>query len=89
MNELTRRDFVCGGLTAGIGIGVAPELLRSAVARQAQAPAPAAGADPYAMVDPELLDAIKKFPFLRFLRRRRSHLNGTYPVHQARRTCAW
>src|ERR1700685_510314 len=63
MNELTRRDFVCGGLTAGIGIGVAPELLRSAVARQAQAPAPAAGADPYAMVDPELLDAIKKFPY--------------------------
>ena len=63
MNELTRRDFVCGGLTAGIGIGVAPELLRSAVARQAPAPAQAAGADPYAMVDPELLDAIKKFPY--------------------------
>jgi len=63
MNELTRRDFVRGGLTAGIGIGIAPELLRSAVARQALAPAPAAGADPYAMVDPELLDTIKKFPF--------------------------
>src|SRR6202161_3190719 len=61
MNELTRRDFVRGGLTAGIGIGIAPELLRSAVARQPQAPA--AAADPYAMVDPELLDTIKKFPF--------------------------
>ena len=61
MNELTRRDFVRGGLTAGIGIGIAPELLRSAVARQA-APAPAAGADPYALVDPELLAAIKQFP---------------------------
>src|SRR5580704_12330075 len=61
MNELTRRDFVRGSLSAGIGIGVAPELLRSAVARQALALA--AGADPYAMVDPELLDAIKKFPF--------------------------
>ena len=61
MNELTRRAFVRGGLTVGIGIGIAPELLRSAVARQA--PAPAAGADPYAMVDPELLDVIKKFPF--------------------------
>ena len=60
MNGLTRRDFVRGGLTAGVGIGIAPELLRSAVAQQA--PAPAAGADPYAMVDPELLDAIKKFP---------------------------
>jgi hypothetical protein len=61
MNELTRRDFVRGGLSAGIGIGIAPELLRSAVARQA--PATAAGEDPYAMVDPELLDVIKKFPF--------------------------
>ncbi len=62
MNELTRRDFVRGGLTAGIGIGIAPELLRSAVARQAPA-TPAPGADPYALVDPELLAAIKQFPF--------------------------
>jgi len=61
MNELTRRDFVRGGLTAGIGIGIAPELLRSAVAPQA--PAAGAGADPYAMVDPELLATIKQFPF--------------------------
>ena len=60
MSELTRRDFVRGGLTAGMGIGIAPELLRSAVAGQARAPA--AGVDPYAMVDPELLDAIKKMP---------------------------
>src|SRR5271156_1209215 len=63
MNELTRRDFVRGGLAAGIGIGVAPELLRSAVARQANAPPPAVVADPYAMVDPELLATIKQFPF--------------------------
>jgi acetyl esterase/lipase len=63
MNSLTRRDFVRGGLTAGIGIGIAPEVLRSAVAGQAQSPAPAAGADPYALVDPELLAAIKQFPF--------------------------
>jgi acetyl esterase/lipase len=62
MSELTRRDFVRGGLTAGMGIGIAPELLRFAVAQQAPAPAPAAGVDPYAMVDPELLDAIKKMP---------------------------
>jgi acetyl esterase/lipase len=65
MNELTRRDFVRGGLTAGIGISVAPgialELLRSATAQQA--PAPPAGADPYAMVDPELLAMVKQFPF--------------------------
>jgi len=61
MNELTRRDFVRGGLAAGIGIGIAPELLRSAVAPQA--PAAGAGADPYAMVDPELLATIKQFPF--------------------------
>jgi acetyl esterase/lipase len=63
MNSFTRRDFVRGGVAAGIGIGIAPELLRSAVARQAPAPAPAAAADPYAMVDPELLTAIKQFPF--------------------------
>ncbi len=65
MNRLTRRDFVRGGLTAGIGIGVAPELLRSAAAQQtaASSPAAAAGADPYAMVDPELLAAIKQFPY--------------------------
>src|SRR5271170_1578943 len=61
MNELTRRDFVRSSLTAGIGIGIAPELLRSAVARQLSA-APAADADPYAMVDPALLAAIKQFP---------------------------
>jgi acetyl esterase/lipase len=66
MTELTRRDFVRGGLTAGIGLGVAPDLLRSAtVARQAQSqsPAPAVAADPYAMVDPELLATLKQFPF--------------------------
>jgi acetyl esterase/lipase len=65
MSELTRRAFVRGGLSAGIGIGVAPELLRSAVAHRAAAPAPApaAGADPYVMVDPELLATIKQFPF--------------------------
>ena len=65
MNEVTRRDFVRGGLTAGIGIGLAPELLRSAVApqKQAAASAPAAGTDPYALVDPELLAAVKQFPF--------------------------
>jgi acetyl esterase/lipase len=63
MNRFTRRDFVRGGLTAGIGIGLAPELLRSAVVPQVQAPARAAGPDPYALVDPELLAAVKQFPF--------------------------
>jgi acetyl esterase/lipase len=63
MNRFTRRDFVRSGLAAGIGIGIAPELLRSAVARQAPTPPPAAGADPYALVDPELLAAVKQFPF--------------------------
>ncbi|MGC2703428.1 MAG: hypothetical protein WA361_02870, partial [Candidatus Acidiferrales bacterium] len=63
MKKFTRRDFVRGGLTAGIGIGLAPELLRAAVAQQAAASAPAAGADPYALVDPELLAALKQFPF--------------------------
>ena len=63
MNGFTRRDFVRGGLTAGIGIGIAPKLLRSAFARQAPAQAPGAGADPYAMVDPELLATVKQFPF--------------------------
>ena len=60
MKEFTRRDFVRGSLTAGIGIGLAPELLHSAVAQQAST---AAAADPYAMVDPELLATIKQFPF--------------------------
>ena len=63
MNELTRRDFVRGGLTAGIGIGIAPGLLRSAVAPLAQSPAPAAAVDPYALVDPGLLAVIKQFPY--------------------------
>src|SRR5271154_1323767 len=66
MHALTRRAFVRGGLTAGIGIGIAPELLRSAVSQQAAAATPspvtAAAADPYAMVDPELLATIKQFP---------------------------
>ncbi|MGB8441603.1 MAG: alpha/beta hydrolase [Candidatus Acidiferrales bacterium] len=63
MNVLTRRDFVRGGLTAGIGIGLAPELLGSAIAQQAAATASAAGTDPYALVDPELRAAVKQFPF--------------------------
>lgn len=71
MSKFTRRDFVRGGLAAGIGIGIAPELLRAAVVPQAhaqaqtQATAQATGAtaDPYALVDPELLAAVKQFPY--------------------------
>jgi acetyl esterase/lipase len=68
VKKVTRRDFVRSGLAAGIGIGIAPELLRGAVAvqkqasTQAKAPA-AAAADPYAMVDPELLATLKQFPY--------------------------
>jgi acetyl esterase/lipase len=60
MTEITRRHFVRGGLTAGIGLGMAPELLRSTFFQQS--PAPTAAANPYAMVDPELIPAIKQFP---------------------------
>jgi acetyl esterase/lipase len=76
VSNFSRRDFVRGGLAAGIGIGIAPELLRAAVVPAAQpqaqepgqsptsspAQAPAA-ADPYALVDPELLAAVKQFPY--------------------------
>jgi acetyl esterase/lipase len=78
---ITRRNFVKNGLAAGIGLGLAPSFLRAGAMHQppaapvsrlplqksiqaaaVQAPAPPG----YAVVDPELVPALKTFPTVIF-----------------------
>jgi acetyl esterase/lipase len=62
MSEITRRDFVLSGLTAGIAASVVPENLRAAMPLDSTS----AITDPYALVDPELRPALNAFPTLTF-----------------------
>lgn len=64
MSEISRRDFVCEGIAAGIGLCAFPGLLRSSTNLQSQTAA--AGGDPYTTVDPELVAAVKKFQTMTF-----------------------
>src|SRR5437588_9656625 len=61
--ENGRRDFLRNTLASGIALGISPSLLK------AQPPPPiapftGAPADPYAIVDPELVPALKALPKL-------------------------
>jgi acetyl esterase/lipase len=58
MRELNRRDFVQRAVAAGIGLGTAPALFGTP-ALQSPSSQQKASADPYAMVDPELVPALK------------------------------
>lgn len=61
-NQLTRRDFVIRTAGFGLAIGLAPAATQ-AEAEQASRSEPSPGiADPYSLVDPELLPALKQFP---------------------------
>ena len=62
-NQLTRREFALRTAGAGLALGLAPAALL-AEAQQAPAAASAPLADPYSVVDPELLPAIKAFTTL-------------------------
>ncbi len=64
MTEISRRNFVRESLAAGIGLGILPGLLPPAAIQNSQVSA--APDDPYAMVDPELLPAIKSHPAFTF-----------------------
>ncbi len=65
MAELNRRDFVRSAIATGVGLGVASSVA-GATQPYFSAPLPAASADPYANVDPELVPALKKIPTLSF-----------------------
>jgi acetyl esterase/lipase len=62
-SETSRREFLRSTLTSGIALGVAPSLL-SAQPRQPTSPSTVAPANPYAVVDPELVPALKTLPKL-------------------------
>ena len=61
-NQLTRRDFAIRTAGFGLAIGLAPAAtLAEAEQASRSEPSPAI-ADPYSVVDPELLPALKQFP---------------------------
>jgi acetyl esterase/lipase len=63
LSEKSRRDFLRSTLTSGIALGISPSLLYAAPPR----PTPLsidAPTDPYAVVDPELVPALKTLPKL-------------------------
>src|SRR5262245_48633120 len=61
-NQLTRRDFAIRTAGFGLALGRGPAATRA----QAEQPSPSETsptvADPYSLVDPELLPALKRFP---------------------------
>ncbi len=61
-NQLTRRDFAIRAAGFGLALGLAPAAtLAEAEQASRSEPSPAI-ADPYSLVDPELLPALKQFP---------------------------
>jgi acetyl esterase/lipase len=60
MAELTRREFVYGGMCVGIGLRMAPSMLQSSGVEKTLAAT--ATANPYALVDPELVPPLKMMP---------------------------
>jgi hypothetical protein len=68
-NQLTRRDFAIRTCGFGLAMGLSPAA-RLAEAEQASRSEPSpAIADPYSLVDPELLPALKQVPALTSQRR--------------------
>ncbi len=57
-SEKSRRDFLRNTLASGIALGISPSLLKAQPARSCARPTNAT-ADPYAVVDPELVPVLK------------------------------
>src|ERR1700684_1327488 len=65
-NQLTRRDFAIRTAGFGLALGLTPAAtLAEAQQASRSEPSPAV-ADPYSLVDPELLPALKQFPAFDF-----------------------
>ncbi len=61
-NQLTRRDFAIRTAGFGLALGLAPAAMLAEAQQASRSETSPAVADPYSVVDPELLPALKQFP---------------------------
>ncbi|MGA8489245.1 MAG: alpha/beta hydrolase [Terriglobales bacterium] len=61
-NQLTRRDFAMRTAGFGLAMGLAPAVTLAEAEQASSSESSPAVADPYSLVDPELLPALKQFP---------------------------
>jgi acetyl esterase/lipase len=61
-NQLTRRDFAIRTAGFGLAMGLAPAHTLAQAEQALRSETSAAAADPYSLVDPELLPVLKQFP---------------------------
>src|ERR1700729_1226727 len=61
-NQLTRRDFAIRTAGFGLAMGLAPAAMLAEAEQASRSETSPAVADPYSLVDPELLPALKQFP---------------------------
>src|SRR6266849_4763043 len=61
-NQLTRRDFAIRTASFGLALGLAPAATLAEAEQASRPETSPAVADPYSLVDPELLPALKQFP---------------------------
>jgi acetyl esterase/lipase len=61
-NQLTRRDFAIRTAGFGLALGLAPAAKLAEAHQASPSETSSAVADPYSLVDPELLPALKQFP---------------------------
>src|ERR1700758_4587080 len=65
-NQLTRRDFAIRTAGFGLALGLAPAATLAEAEQTSRSETSPAVADPYSLVDPELLPALKEFPAFNF-----------------------
>lgn len=61
-NQLTRRDFAIRSAGFGVALGLAPAATLAEAEQASRSETSPAAADPYSLVDPEFLPALKQFP---------------------------
>jgi acetyl esterase/lipase len=61
-NQLTRRDFAIRSAGFGLALGLAPAATLAEAQQASRSETSPADADPYSLVDPEFLPALKQFP---------------------------
>jgi acetyl esterase/lipase len=61
-NQLTRRDFAIRSAGFGLALGLAPAATVAEAEQASRSETSPAVADPYSLVDPEFLPALKQFP---------------------------
>jgi acetyl esterase/lipase len=61
-NQLTRRDFALRSAGFGLALGLAPAATLAEAEQASRSETSPAVADPYSVVDPEFLPALKQFP---------------------------